>query len=145
MSSEERDMTGSDPNALSVRYHEHHVVGILDTPEAGEVAVNELTASGFLESEVALTSGVERADSLHASSGRGGLIGRVLQVIDRVGAGGEELEARHEYEQALRNGGVNVLVLAPTEERKKLAARILQQHGAHFINFFGPLTIERLD
>jgi hypothetical protein len=56
-------------------------------------------------------------------------------VVDRFGGGGEEMEARHQYEQALRAGRVNVLVLAPTEERKKLAAEVLQQHGGHFINF----------
>jgi hypothetical protein len=35
--------------------------------------------------------------------------------MDRFGAGGDEVDARHEYEQALRDGAVNVLVLAPTE------------------------------
>jgi hypothetical protein len=144
MSNEKQDATITDPHAASVLYHENHVIGILDTPEAGEAAVHALADSAFLESEVTLTCGVERADRLRASSGRSGLIGRVLRVVDRFGGGGEELEARHQYEQALRDGGVNVLVLAPTEERKKLAAAVLQQHGGHFINFFGRLTIEKL-
>jgi hypothetical protein len=60
----------------------------------------------------------------------------VLQIVNHFGAGDEEAEARHQYEQALRDGHVNVLVLAPTEERK--------QHGGRFINFFGRLAIEQL-
>jgi len=42
-----------------------------------------------------------------------------FRVVDRFGSGGEEMEARHRYEQALRD--VNILVLAPTDERKHLA------------------------
>jgi hypothetical protein len=37
-----------------------------------------------------------------------------------------------------------MLVLAPTEKRKKLAAAVLQQNGGRFINFFGRLSIEKL-
>jgi hypothetical protein len=107
-------------------------------------ALSTLTGGGFLETEVTLTCGVEIADRIKASSGRSGLVGQVLQVVDRFGAGGEELEARHRYEEALREGKCNVLVLAPTEERKRLAAEILRKHGGKFINFFGRLSIEQL-
>jgi hypothetical protein len=91
-----------------------------------------------------LTCGVEIANRIAATSGRSGLIGRVLQVADQFGGAGEELEARHEYEKGLREGKANVLVLAPTEERKRLAGEILRKHGGKFINFFGRLTIEQL-
>jgi hypothetical protein len=37
-----------------------------------------------------------------------------------------------------------VSVLAPTEERKQLAARVLRDHGAHWVNFLGRFTIETL-
>ena len=144
MTNEKRDATTVDPHVVSVQYPENHVIGILDTPEAAETAVRALTGGGLLESEVTLTCGVERADAIRASSGRTGVIGRVLQVVDRFGGGGEEMDARREYEQALRDGRLNVLVLAPTEERKRLGADILRQHGGHYINFFGRLTIEKL-
>ena len=102
-----------------------------------------LTSGGFLESEVTLTAGVERAELLRASSGRSGIIGRVLRVVDRLGAG-DEMDTRHRYEQALRDGQLNVLVLAPTEERKRLAAEVLRQNGRQDINFFGRLAVEQL-
>jgi hypothetical protein len=140
-------MTGTarlNPHEYSVKYHENHVIGIMPTAEDAMSALGTLTQSGFLETEVTLTCGVEIADRIRASSGRSGLIGQVLQVVDRFGGGGEELEARHEYEKALRDGKLNVLVLAPTEERKRLAAEILRKHGGKFINFFGHLSIEQL-
>jgi hypothetical protein len=138
------ETTRLNPHEYSVKYHENHVIGIMPTAEDAISALGTLTESGFLETEVTLTCGVEIADRIRASSGRSGLIGQVLQVVDQFGAGGEELEARHQYEEALREGKCNVLVLAPTEERKRLAAEILRKHGGKFINFFGRLSIEQL-
>lgn len=138
------ESTRMNPHEYSVAYHLDHVISIMPSEKEAIAALNTLVASGFFESEVTLTCGQEIADRIGASSGRSGLVGRVLQVVDRFGAGGEEAEARHMYEQALRDGHVEVLVLAPTEERKRRAAEILQQHGGHFINFFGRLTIEQL-
>ena len=134
----------ADPHVEAVRYPENHVVAILDTPEAAAAAVEALTSSGFLESEVTLACGVEAADRLQASSGRSGLLGHVLQIADSLGIRGDELETKHQYEQALRNGGITFVVLAPTEERKQRVAQILREHGGHFINFMGRFTIEQL-
>jgi hypothetical protein len=93
---------------------------------------------------VTLACGPELADRIRATSGRPGLVGRILEVLDGFGAAGDEIDHRHEYEQALREGAVNVLVVAPTEERRQRAAEILRQHGGHFINFYGRLRIEQL-
>ena len=81
---------------------------------------------------------------MRASSGRSGLVARVLQVLDRFGAGGDQMDMKQQYEQAFRAGQCTVVVLASTEERKRLATDVLRQHGGHFINFLGHLTIERL-
>jgi hypothetical protein len=67
MSNTTPNRNANDPHAVSVQYHENHVIGILDTPEAAEAAVHALTGGGFLESEVTLTCGVERADLLRAN------------------------------------------------------------------------------
>lgn len=127
-----------------MQYRENVVLGIVDTPEAAQAASQALTSGGFLESEVALGCGVDWADRLRASSGRSGLIGRVLQVLDRFGAGGYEMDMKKQYEEAFRAGQCTVAVLATTEERKRLATNILRQHGGRFINFLRHLTVERL-
>jgi hypothetical protein len=138
------ETTRMNPHEHSVAYPVNHVISIMPTEGEAIAAFDTLTGGGFLESEVTLISGPELADRIGATSGRSGLVGRILQVVDRFGAGGDEVDARHEYEQALRDGRVNVLVLTPTEERKQRAAEILRQHGGHFINFFGRLEIEQL-
>ena len=136
--------TRINPLAHSAAYPLNHVISIVPTEKEAIAAFDILIANGFLESEVTLGSGPELADRIRATSGRSGLVGRILQVLDRLGAGGDEMDDRHEYEQALRDGAVNILVLAATEERKQRAAAILRQHGGHFINFFGRLKIEQL-
>ena len=134
----------ADPHAEAIRYPENHIVAIVDTPEAAAAAVEALTSGGFLESEVTLACGARAADRLQASSGRSGLIGHVIQIADHLGLRTEELEIRHQYEEALRDGRFLLAVLAPTEERKDRAAQILRDHGAHFITFKGRFTIEQL-
>jgi hypothetical protein len=44
----------------------------------------------------------------------------------------------------LRSNQTVVAVLAPTEERKDLAADMLRRCGGYFINFFGRLNVQRI-
>lgn len=134
----------AEPHAEPIPYPVNHIIAIADAPEQAAATLLALMEGGFLESEIMLTVGDEAADRLHETTGHSGLLGRVLQVANRLGVWDEELEKRHEYERALRDGGVVVSVLAPTEERKQRAARLLREHGAHFINFEGRYTIEEL-
>jgi hypothetical protein len=138
------EVTRLNPREHSGAYPLNHVISIMPTEKEAIAAFDSLIAHGFLESEVSLGSGPELADRIRATSGRSGLVGRILEVLDRFGAGGDEIDDRHEYEQALRDGAVTLLVLAPTEKRKLRAAEILRLHGGHFINFFGKLDIEQL-
>jgi hypothetical protein len=138
------ESTRLNPPDHSVAYPENHVIGIMPTENEAIAAFDGLIADGFQESEVTLSSGLELADRIRAISGRAGLVGRILQVVDRFGAAGDEVDARHQYEQALRDGHVCVVVHVPSEERKQRAAGILRQHGGRFINFFGKLEIEQL-
>jgi hypothetical protein len=137
-------VTRINPQQYSGVYPLNHVIGIMPTDNDAITAFDSLIANGFLETEVSLGSGRELAERIRASRGRSGLLGRILEILDRFGAGGGEVDDRHEYEEALRHGAVAVLVLAPTQERKLRAAEILRLHGGHFINFFGKLKIEQL-
>jgi hypothetical protein len=136
------EVTRINPQRHSGAYPSNHVIGIMQTERDAIMAFDSLVANGFLESEVSLGSGRELADRIRGTTVRSGLLGRMLEILDRIAAGGDEVDNRHGYEQALREGAVTVLVLTPTEERKLRAAEILRLHGGHFINFFGKLKIE---
>ena len=125
-----------------IRYPTDHVVGILDTPEQLKEAIRALTGGGFLESEIRVAHGPTAAARLEASTGRTGLVDRLLRFTERIGMPNDETAVKDRYEQALRDGQFAVLVLAPTEERQARAGEVLSAEGGHFINYFGRLTIE---
>ena len=115
----------------------HHVVAIIDTATEIGCAVDGLIHGGFGESDVELTRGIEEA----APRGIADLLNTLAQGLGHRHAGAE---MRQRYEEALHDGSAVLAVLVRTEERKKLAAGILHECGAHFINFFGPSSIERI-
>jgi hypothetical protein len=127
----------------SIKYPTNHVVGIIVAP-AVEHALNELRSAGFRDSELHVQQGEETADRVAASSGHSGMLGAILRIADRLGIREDELEEKHTYEEALRAGDAVILVHAPTPERKDLAGDILKANGAHFINFLGRFTSERI-
>ncbi|HEX6535023.1 MAG TPA: hypothetical protein VF041_10515 [Gemmatimonadaceae bacterium] len=127
-----------------VRYPENSVVGIIgDVNDLGS-AVTALTSGGFLRSEIDVAYGRGAADKLAGSTGRTGLSGLALRLARRIGMPDDELAAKDRYTDALRDGRFVVVVLAPTEERRELAARVLREHGAEFVNFLGRFTIETM-
>jgi hypothetical protein len=144
-----RDAPGRAPGELTqtsepFRYPQDHVAAIVDSPEQLTDALGTLTGGGFLESEITVLAGPKEAERLDASTGRTGLMHHVLRVADRLGMLHKEMEVKERYEQALRDDGHVVLVLAPTEDRKRLAADVLRHAGGYFVKFFGRFTIEVL-
>ena len=114
-----------------------HVLAIIDTATEIGCALDGLVHDGFLESEIELTRGTEEA----GPQGVADLLGVLGQGLGQRHAGAE---MKQRYEEALGEGSAVLAVLARTEERKKVAARVLHECGAHFINYFGPSSIERI-
>lgn len=127
-----------------VQYPTNHVVGILDTQDQTSCAVDSLVSGGFLESEIQIGHGTALADRVESHTGRHGLQDLFIRLFQSVGLQNAEIEMRDRYEQALRDGRTVIAILAPTEERKDRAAQIVRECGAHFINFFGHLSVERI-
>jgi hypothetical protein len=128
----------------SVRYPTDHVVGIIDTADQVRAAYGALTSSGFLESEVTVSSGQAAADALNANTGRTGLAHLAIRIAEQFGVSNDEMALKERYEEALRDDRFVVFVLAPIGERRDRAASILRDHGAHTVNFLGKFAIEPL-
>ena len=128
----------------STQYPTNHVVAILDTQDQTACAVDALVHGGFLESEVDLGHGPEDAARSESGTGRQGFQDLFIRLTGSVGLKNAETEMKEHYEQALREGHTVLAVLAPTEERKDRAARILKECGGRFINFLGRLDVERI-
>jgi hypothetical protein len=126
----------------TIRYPTNHVLSILDDADQLAAATNALSASGFLDSEVTVACGRGAADALGANTGRTGLAHLVIRIAQYFGLPNEESEMKARYEDALRHGRFVVLVSAPTDERKKLASKVLAEHGAKYITFLGRFQFE---
>src|SRR3954464_3443825 len=126
----------------TIRYPTNHVLSILDDAPHLASAVKALSVNGFLDSEVTVACGRDAADALGASTGRTGIANFVIRVAQYFGLPNEESEMKGRYENALRDGRFVVLVSAPTDERKKLASRVLADHGATYITFLGRFQFE---
>ena len=142
----DRDLsqTTAGQAAEPIRYPENHVLGVVDAPDQVSTVAAALADAGFRSSEISVVSGPAAADALHSSTGRTGLAHLAIRIAERIGIEDDEMETKEGYEQALRRGGFVVSVLAPTEERKDVAAKVLRDHGGHFIHFLGRRTIERI-
>lgn len=127
-----------------MRYPEGNVVGILDNLDQLESAIIALTGNGFLQSEIDVACGEAAAERLAANTGRSGLADLAMRIVTALGMPDDETIVKAGYEQALRDGHFVVLALAPTEERKELAAKLLAEHGGHSVNFLGRSTIEKM-
>jgi hypothetical protein len=74
-------------------------------------------------------------------------LGATFSIVSPIGSSPREVQCPPRtrigilYEAALRDGDFVVSVAAGTDERKDVAARILLDHGAHFVNFLGRYTM----
>jgi hypothetical protein len=138
------DSVKADRASQPIRYPTNHVLGIIDKPEQLRSALAALESGGFLESELGVRCGEGMADALAASSGRTGLSDLAMRFTEWIGLANDEMAVKNRYEAALRDGAFVVSVAAATDERKDVAARILRDHGAHFVNFLGRFTMEMI-
>ena len=136
----ERSESGHEP----IRYPTNHVLAVLDSRGVTNAAVAALEAGGFLDSEIQVGTGAAAADALDATTGRRGLADMLIRLAERIGVTDEEMETKNRYEQAMRENRFVLSVAAPTSERKEQATRILREHGAHTVAFFGKHTVEHI-
>ena len=142
-----RDVPGEGDNDAERpgTYATNHVVGVIDKGEDVERAVEALRQGGFLDSEIHVLAGEAAAETLDAWSGRKGLVTNLLiRTAELLGIQDDEMYLRERYEQALREGRFVLVLAAPSDTRKDLAARILREHGGHALAFLGRFAIERL-
>jgi hypothetical protein len=134
----------SQPTSSEIRYPTNTVLGVIDTREQLEHAVETLTSGGFLADEVTVATGVATADAVHDTTGRSGLAKIAVRIAEKLGIQDDEMEFKSQYEQAMRDGRFVVLISAPTDARRDRAIEVLRQHGAHTVSFHGRFTIAEI-
>lgn len=131
-----------DVTDKEVRYPENRVVGLFDTKEQLQSAVDALTSGGFLPSEIDLVHGAAASEKLRQNTGRSGLAHLAMRFAESIGVPNDETAIKNQYADGLARGQLLITVLAPTDERRKVAGRLLEANGATNVRFFGQYTIE---
>ena len=131
-----------DIKNADIRYPENRVVGLLDSKPQLDAAVDALTSGGFLSSEIEVLHGAAASKELRDNTGRTGLAHLAMRLVESIGLPNDELAIKNQYADALAKGRVLITVLAPSDDRRQQAARILEEHGASSVKFLGQYTIE---
>ena len=126
----------------SVHFPKNRIVGLVQSREELESAVDAPTSGGFLRSEIEIVHGAAAAEKLRANTGRRGLADLVMRFSEFIGVPNDEVTIKNQYADGLKRGQILITVLAPSEERRETAGRILRDHGATEVKFFGAGTIE---
>jgi hypothetical protein len=124
-----------------VQYPENRMLAILDTRDQVRAAMDALTSGGFLPSEIEILRGATAAKKLQEETGRTGLANLAMRFVEKIGLPNDELALKNHYAEALADGRFLIAVSAPTEDRKRVAAKLLTEHGGQDVRFFSRYTI----
>lgn len=117
----------------------NRVIAVIDDPRQMQAAVETLERAGVADRDLATLSGEEGARQIDAEGVYSGGVTHVLRGLQRFTLEGAHLR---KYEAELGQGHQVVDVHIHGRRNLHAVAQILRAHGAHFINVYGPWTIE---
>ena len=123
-------------------YPTNRVIAILASSTAANAAVADLVAAGIPASSIETACGEEGLRKVDFTGERHGILARIFRAIQGVGELGEYKER---FERALRAGECLLAVDAAAEPIRQIVHQRLRACGAHYINFFAPLKVQRLE
>jgi hypothetical protein len=118
------------------------MLAVFDTSAEAEAAVDALTAAGIEPARIERFQGPDDAAAFDASGRRRGLRGRLYRLIEFSWA--DQAPDFAWYEAAVREGRVVMSVRVKGQRHVAHVARIVTQHGGHFINHFGWFETQEL-
>ena len=111
------------------------LIAVLDSPADADAAKSALVAAGVDPGAIETFAGAEAAAVFDPSGARRGLLGRVYRLFEFSWA--DQAPDFHWYEAAVREGRIVMIVRVKGQRHVAHAARIIGDHGGHFINHFG--------
>jgi hypothetical protein len=118
------------------------LMAVFDSSEAAEAAGRALLEAGVAADAIETFSGPEAAAAFDSSGRRRGILGRLYRVLEFSWA--DQAPDFAWYEAAVREGRTVVSVRVRGQRHVAHAARILTDHGAHFVNHFGWFETQEL-
>ncbi len=119
----------------------NRIIAVIDDAGNAHAAVETLERVGIPERELADLSGPDALLAVDAEGARSGGLIHALRALQRLSLEGDHLRR---YESELASGHHVVDVHVHVGGDWDGIARVLRNHGAHFINAYGQWTIERV-
>jgi len=111
------------------------LMAVIDTDMDVEAARAALLAAGIDAAAIETFSGPEAARVFDPSGRRHGLLGRAWRILEFSWA--DQAPDFAWYEAAVRDGRTVTSVRVRGQRRVAHVARMLEEHGGHFLNHFG--------
>lgn len=118
------------------------LIAVLDSADQVEAARAALVAAGIDPGGIETFQGADAASAFDPSGARHGLLGRLYRILEFSWA--DQAPDFAWYEAAIREGRVVLSVRVRGQRRVAHVARIVEDHGGHFINHFGWLETQEL-
>jgi hypothetical protein len=118
------------------------LMAVFDDAAAVEAARTALVAAGIDGGGIETFTGPESASAFDASGRRHGPLGVVYRVFEFSWA--DQAPDFAWYEAAVREGRVVMSVRVRGQRHVAHVARIVEEHGGHFINHFGWFETQEL-
>ena len=119
----------------------HNLVGVFHSADALNSVVAELEENGFAGDAMRSFSGEEGVKEMDFDGATHGRIAELLRYLQHIGPSRTYLDR---YEKYLQDGDAILMVHAPNETQKQIAAEIMKKHAAHRVTYFGTLVIEEV-
>jgi hypothetical protein len=117
------------------------VYAVIDDAQGLDAAVDALFAAGHDSDDVTILCGAEGVALLDPDGSRHGRLGRLVRTVQNFGPERQQLR---EVEEELWRGHFAVGVHVTDGGEKDRAARVLVEHGGHFVHHDGQWEIEKI-
>ena len=117
------------------------LVAAFEDVDSLKAVIGELKENGFALEDIRSFVGQEGIEQMDFDGSAHGSLAELLRSLQHIGPSRTYLER---YEKFMRDGDCLLMVRAPQEQRKQLAADILRKHSPHRVTYFGTLVIEEV-
>jgi hypothetical protein len=118
------------------------LIAVADTAADAEAARQGLVAAGVDVGAIETLSGLDAAAAFDVSGRRHGVLGRLFRILEFTWA--DQAPDFAWYEAAVRGGRTVLIVRVRGQRHVAHAARIIEEAGGHFINYFGLFETQEL-
>ena len=130
------------PASRFIGYPTDSLLAVLPDAERAATAAAALKAAAIPDKDITILRGDEGASRFDPTGAFHGLFARLRRLVSFTVM--DQLPDMAWYDAAIRAGGAVVMVRIRGDELKADAIRILREHGAHFVNYYGRFATEEI-